>query len=96
LPDSEPLLAGKVAELNKAVRLAEMPVTLHIMSDNQTQVTIYHVARLGKFNSREITLRPGLYTVTGSRPGYRDVRQVVTLTAGDSGKSITIQCEEPI
>ena len=96
LPEQEPLLAGKAQQLEEAIRLASLPVTLNIVSDNLTDVAVYHVGRYGQFNNRQITLRPGRYTVTGSRPGFRDVRKVVTLTPDAANMTITIRCEEPI
>ena len=35
---------------------------------------VYKVARLGRFDQRELTLRPGTYTAVGTRRGFRDVR----------------------
>ncbi|MGI9319612.1 MAG: hypothetical protein ACR2QW_19945, partial [bacterium] len=77
IPEGEPQLASKVKTLSEAIHLAELPVTLLLQSDNQTEVTIYHVGRLGKFYEKSLTLKPGRYTVTGFCPGYRDVRKVI-------------------
>lgn len=68
---------------------------LLIESDNQTEVTIYHVGRLGAFEQKQISLRPGRYTVTGSRAGYRDVRKVISLGPASTA-SVSIRCEERI
>ena len=96
IPDNEPALARKVAQLQEAVRLAVIPVELLIRSDNQTEVLIYHVGRLGRFAEKKITLRPGRYTVTGTRAGFRDVRKVVNLRPDSAMQSLLIRCEEPI
>ena len=96
IPDNEPALARKVAQLQEAVRLAVIPVELLIRSDNQTEVLIYHVGRLGRFTEKKITLRPGRYTVTGTRAGFRDVRKVVNLRPDSAMQSLLIRCEEPI
>jgi len=92
-PVNEPLLAGKLTSLRKAVELASTPVTLLIESDNLTRVTIYHVGRLGAFENKQIKLRPGQYTVIGVREGYRDVRKTIAVTPGTAAR-ISIRCEE--
>ena len=94
-PKNEPLLAGKLSALREAVRIAGTPITLLIESDNQTQITIYHVGRLGAFEHKEIKLLPGRYTVTGSRAGYRDVRKIISLSP-TTPAHISLRCEEPI
>ncbi len=65
-------------------------------SDNQTDVAIYKVGKFGKFSSREIELKPGKYTIVGSRSGFRDVRKVITILADMADKTIQVRCEEPI
>lgn len=96
LPANEPDLSSKIASLKEAVRLAILPVNLHLHSDNETEITIFHVGRFGKFLQKQVTLRPGKYTVTGSRPGYRDVRKVIVLQPGTTTQSVLISCREPI
>jgi hypothetical protein len=85
-----------VTQLQESVRLALIPVELIIHSDMQTEVAIYHVGRLGHFEEKIISLRPGNYTVTGSRPGFRDVRRVIKLRPDSSMPPILIRCEEPV
>ena len=92
----EPLLAAKVAKLQEAVRLAVLPVNLLILSDNLTQVTIYKIGRLGNFDQKQLSLRPGKYTITGSRQGYRDVLKVIELKPGSQGQSLEIHSGESI
>jgi len=65
-------------------------------SDERTEVTVYHVGRLGTFARRELTLRPGRYTVVGSRRGYRDVRRTLVVAAGGSGEPIQVRCEDEL
>ena len=93
---NEPLLARKIEALQQAVRLAVIPVELLIQSDNMTEVAVYHVGRLGKFQQKKLTLRPGRYTVTGQCQGYRDVRKVITLRPDSGAYTLTVRCEEPI
>lgn len=96
IPDREAVLAKMATQLQEAVRLALIPVELVIQSDKQTEVAIYHVGRLGRFEEKIISLRPGNYTVTGNRPGFRDVRRVIKLRPGSSMTPLLIRCEEPV
>ena len=96
VPSDEPVLARKVGALQKAVRQAVIPVELMISSDGRTEIAIYHVGRLGKFQQKQLTLRPGRYTVTGHCPGYRDVRKVITLRPDSGTFSLFLRCEEAI
>ena len=91
---SEPLLAEKLATLQRAVTLAVLPVDLLILSDNLTQVSIYKVGRFGSFKQKQFSLLPGKYTITGSRQGYRDVLKVIELKPGMGKQSLTIRTEE--
>jgi len=95
-PAGEPLLAQKLKKLQQAVALAGIPVELMIVSDNLTLVTIYKVGRLGSFSQKQLSLRPGKYTLTGSRKGYRDVHKVIELKPGMDRQSISVLAKEPI
>jgi hypothetical protein len=89
-------LAGQIAELSRLVELASQPIPVRLTSDELTTVTLYRVGQLGTFASRDIELRPGNYTVIGSRDGYRDVRQTFTVRPGGNLAPINVVCVEPI
>jgi len=95
-PDDEPLLAGKIQRLKTLVVQAKTPIIVTLQSDGQTNVTVYHVGRLGAFTSRQLELAPGTYTVVGSRPGFRDVRKTLNVEPGSDKADLLIQCEESI
>jgi hypothetical protein len=65
-------------------------------SDNATQVAIPEIGSFGTFSRRDIQLKPGRYTVIGTRAGYRDVRREFTITAGEDVQTISVRCVEPI
>jgi hypothetical protein len=69
---------------------------VRLTSDELTTVTLYRVGTLGAFSSRDVELRPGTYTVIGSRDGYRDVRETFTVRPGGSLPPINVICLEPI
>ena len=90
------LLVSQLNRLEELITFATTPVAIRLESDNSTDVAIYHVGRMGQFFSKQIVLKPGKYTIVGTRSGYRDIRKTVEI-APDSGiKSVLIQCEEPI
>ncbi|MDQ1309917.1 MAG: eukaryotic-like serine/threonine-protein kinase [Pseudomonadota bacterium] len=91
-----PVLTDQVAAVERLIAGAEKPVRVALASDNQTEVTIYRVGRLGAFEHKDMELLPGRYTVVGVRPGYRDVRRELTLLPGSAAPTLVIRCEEPI
>jgi tetratricopeptide (TPR) repeat protein len=91
-----PRFARQLAALQEQFELAVKPVTLELVSDNATEVVIYRIGRLGRFTSHQLSLRPGTYTIVGSRLGYKDVRREVTLAAGQPIAPVFIACKETI
>ena len=95
-PANETRLADKIRRLQVLIQEAETPRAITLKSDGLTTVKIYHVGHLGQFTSHQLELRPGTYTVVGSRPGYRDVRHVLTVTPGTQPQALDIRCEESV
>ena len=89
-------LSAQISRLEEALRVASTPVPVRFESDNQTNVVVYKVGVLGRFDSRTLDLRPGSYTVVGSRAGYRDVRLQLVVGPGASAKPFAIRCTEAI
>lgn len=96
LAEPDTRLMSQVEELERLIGLATTPVTVELRSDQMTEVTIYRVGELGTFAQTEIEVRPGRYTIVGSRRGYRDVRETITVLPGQSPDPVTIVCEEQI
>lgn len=91
-----PLLASQIGQLETLITQAEAETEVVIRSDGLTEVVVYHVGRLGVFLEKTLVLRTGDYTVTGSRKGFRDVRQTLKVRP-EAGKMVfTLRCEEPI
>ncbi|MDH3901519.1 MAG: hypothetical protein OEU51_10785, partial [Gammaproteobacteria bacterium] len=95
-PGNEPKLAGKIERLRTLVAKARQLLLVELRSDGETEVTVYHVGRLGRFAAHQLNLRPGTYTAIGVRSGYRDVRRVFSLKPGDNLTTVDIRCEERI
>ena len=67
-----------------------------LVSDDATRVVIPSVGFSGVFSRREIQLKPGKYTVVGTRDGYREVRRDITIAPGQGVQTISVSCGEPI
>ena len=95
-PADEPRLAKKITALRDLVARAGTPVTVTLNSDGLTSVMVYRIRRLGEFNTKQLELLPGDYTIVGSRPGYRDVRKVIAVRPGVPLQPLLVRCEEVI
>ncbi|HXV63270.1 MAG TPA: hypothetical protein VEK15_21405 [Vicinamibacteria bacterium] len=91
-----PRHAERLRKLEVAIQSFSTPVVVELQSDERTEVTIYRVGRLGKFERRTVELRPGVYTVLGSCEGYRDVRRELVVDAGTTPQPLMVRCEERI
>lgn len=83
-------------QLAALVRTAQTPLRVLIESDQLTEVSVYRVGRLGRFASRQLNLRPGIYTVVGSRDGYRDERLELVVRPGPEPIRVSIHCKAKI
>lgn len=91
-----PKLQQQTASLQQIIAKASTWVPVHLESDELTEIVIYKVGRLGRFEQHALELRPGTYTVVGSRRGYRDVRLELVVVAEKEPETLVIRCEEKI
>lgn len=91
-----PRFAQDKRRLAAAIERAITKVTVQLASDNATEVTLYRVGRLGRFQQREVSLTPGTYTLVGSRPGYKDVRLELIVAPGSDPQRVFIACKERV
>lgn len=96
MPEIGPRLADRRDELSRLLKRAATPLTVRLVSDNATSVSVYKVGKLGSFTTRELNLRPGTYVAVGSRPGYRDVRVEFRVGPELENEPIVVRCEEVI
>ena len=89
-------LKARIKKLEALVNVAQTPVKVFIESDNLTNVAVYKVGKLGRFALRELSLRPGSYTVVGSRDGYQDVRQKLVVKPNRQPTRIIVKCRVKI
>ena len=91
-----PALQAQISRLAQLLPQLDRPVLLNLISDNATQVTIPSIGVFGTFGRREIRLKPGTYTVIGTRDGYRSVHQEFNVEPGQQNGTITVSCSEPL
>jgi tetratricopeptide (TPR) repeat protein len=96
VPGGGPRLAEARARLDAALRRATTPIAVHLTSDVATDVTVYRVGPLGRFQARDLELLPGTYTVVGSRAGYKDVRIELTVEPDAPAPKVFVACREPV
>lgn len=91
-----PKLIAQKNELSRVLKRAAQPLPVRLLSDGQTNVAVYKVGKLGRFTQTELSLRPGVYTVVGSRQGFRDVRLSLRVAPEVDMQPLVVQCEEAI
>jgi tetratricopeptide (TPR) repeat protein len=93
---SGPVLRSQMARLGLLLPDFDRPVRLSLVSDNATAVAIPSIGQFGTFARRDIELKPGRYTVIGTRDGYREVRRDITIAPGQENQTISVSCSDPI
>ena len=96
MPNIGPRLAEQRDQLSRLLKRAATPITVQLVSDNATDVSIYKIGKLGSFRSRALKLRPGTYVAVGSRAGYRDVRIEFRVAPEFQSEPVVVRCEEKI
>ena len=91
-PPAGPRFAAEAEKLKALVQTAKTPVRITIESDHLTDVSVYRVGKLGRFDARDLNLRPGTYILVGSRDGYRDERLELVVKPGPEPIRVTLIC----
>ena len=82
LPHRGPILNELLEQTVHLLSLYKDPVSVILLSDNATDITLSNVGRLGAFKEKTLNLRPGLYTVRGSQNGCRDLYLSIEVLPG--------------
>lgn len=91
-----PLLEQQLEQLAAELEKANTPIVVTLHSDMETEVTLRKVARLGRFEEQQLSLRPGTYVAVGIRDGYRDVRLTFSIGHDKEPPTVVIVCTEQI
>ena len=92
-------LKTQLPAATRAITNARRPLGLTINSDDKTLVTVLRLGpdgQLGRLRKQTLSLYPGRYVLTGSRPGFQDVRQEIHLQSGKADQKVTVICRDPI
>jgi tetratricopeptide (TPR) repeat protein len=85
-----PRLATQIADVGTILDAYAEPVPVLLRSDNRTEVTVSSLGVLGSFSEKRLELRPGAYTLVGSRDGCQDVRTQIVVRPNMS--PVDIRC----
>ena len=89
-------LRDKNRRLGDLIDAYNKPVPVILRSDGMTDVTLYRVGKLGRFQEQRRELRPGLYTAHGTRSGYRDVKIRFEVPVTGTVTKVSVVCRETI
>lgn len=96
IPTGGKRLQQQITVIDRLLTEARLEVRVGLRSDGFTEVVIYRVGPLGRFIEKTVELRPGRYTVVGTRPGFRNIRRILEVAPAARQPEFVIQCEEPI
>jgi hypothetical protein len=94
--EAAPRLRAQLEWLRDYLAKLSEPVRVELISDNNTEVRVIQLGELGRFESRQLNLPPGQYTVIGQREGFRDVRLELTIAPGQRTAALAVRCTERI
>ena len=78
------VITEKIEFLEEILAEQSKPQKVTILSDNLTNIHIYQVGKFEPTHQLNLELRPGEYTILGSRLMYRDVRHILRVEVGES------------
>jgi eukaryotic-like serine/threonine-protein kinase len=90
-----PVLRLQMARVAALLPEFDKPMHVSLVSDGLTQVTVIGVGAFGSFTHHDVELKPGRYSVIGSRDGYRDVRRDINVSPGQA-QTVNVSCYDPL
>jgi tetratricopeptide (TPR) repeat protein len=95
------VLTGQIADMQASLKQLDSTIKVSFSSDSLTEVGLTKAGskkiNLGKFALKKLMLKPGRYTISGVRLGFKDVRRDIELrVTGDDIQSYSIKCITPV
>jgi tetratricopeptide (TPR) repeat protein len=90
------LLGEKSDQLTELLRAYSRHISIIVISDGLTEVSVRGVGKIGKTDLRTIELKPGIYFFEGRRNGFRSKIVKVNVTPGNSSETVEIICDERV
>jgi hypothetical protein len=91
-----PRLSRQIERLSALLTIAATPIRVELLSDGLTDIVVYRVGSLGRFERHNLDLLPGTYTVVGRRQGFRDVRHELRVVPGEAAQPLVVRCEDEV
>ena len=91
----------QISAIENALSDANVVIKVSLSSDNLSDIRLKkdgaRSISLGRFTTKNMSLKPGRYVLSATRLGFRDVRQEIQLTTTLNGiQTFTIVCNQPI
>jgi tetratricopeptide (TPR) repeat protein len=91
-----PKITAKIDQLLVLISAYSAEVSVTVISDGKTKVSVRGVGMVGKTSERKIRLKPGEYTFEGARPGFRSKLVAVSIPLRSKTFIVEIMCDERI
>ena len=86
----------QIDQLNKLIATFNRFIPVTVMSDNMTNVQVRGIGKLGVILKKTIQLKPGNYTLEGTRKGFKSKLLQVLIPYDQNSYSVSIFCDESI
>ena len=90
-------LANNYQKIQKLVKESTKKVAIKIISDNETEIEIRGVGKVGKIDEKILQLLPGKYYIIGKKQGFKNIFYDLDLTNRDIDNNmieLSIICSE--
>ena len=85
---------AKESTIREILERESQPVPVRVLSDKKTYVSLTGVFPPERVESKDLSLFPDVYTLKGTRKGYRTIERTIQIDSTQSGTDIRIQCSE--